>query len=277
MPAVRLTARRTATAHPCMQAKAARRWSRGTARCGRRRAPRRRRSSGRRRRRPIAARTALRAAASAAARSRWAPPVRRRPRPPLPEPRQPRVLPPPPLAAATALPATGRKLGLVLFQALQRRCAAGRNARADLRIVGAAGAADRGNLRAGRLLRGRRLRPLARRISALRSLQPQAAADLAGAGFSRLGRRRCRRGRRFDGAHRALATRREARHVLLQALQRSLAARRHAGAMRHVIRAALRLDGVALRLARRLRKTLRLRISRRPPATAQASPHVSTC
>ena len=54
-------------------------------------------------------------------------------------------------------------------------------------------------------------------------------------------------------AHRALAARRQARHVLLQALQRSLAAGRNAGAMRDIIRAALRLDGVALRLAGRLR------------------------
>ena len=48
-----------------------------------------------------------------------------------------------------------RKFCLVLFQALQGRGAAGRHAGADFWIIGAAGAADRGNLRAGGLFRRR--------------------------------------------------------------------------------------------------------------------------
>ena len=69
---------RIGTGRPCRPAKAARHWSPGIARSGRRPAPRRRKSSGRRRRRPIAAQTVLRAVASAEARSRSAPPVQRR-------------------------------------------------------------------------------------------------------------------------------------------------------------------------------------------------------
>ena len=73
-------------------------------------------------------------------------------------------------------PAASRpRVCLVLFQALQRRCAAGRHARADLWIVGAAGAADRGNLRAGRLFRGgASAAAFGSAVSALPSSQPQA-------------------------------------------------------------------------------------------------------
>ena len=88
----RLSRGELATARPCRPAKARRRWSRGTARCGRRRARRRRKSSGRRRRRPTAARTVLRAAASAAARSRSVAAAPRQPPLPLPEPAAARLL-----------------------------------------------------------------------------------------------------------------------------------------------------------------------------------------
>src|SRR6185437_11705353 len=63
-----------------------------------------------------------------------------------------------------------------------------------------------------------------------------------------------RLGRRFDRADRARAAGRQARHVLLQALQRLDAAGLHAGAMRDVVVAAGRADRAALRVGRRLRK-----------------------
>ena len=161
-----------------------------------------------------------------------------------------------------------RDFCLALFQAAQRRFAAGRHAGADFWIVGAARTADRGNLRAAWLLGagGRRSRgsgSLGRRC---------------GCGLSRLGRgssrRRLRlgscsrfrlrlrsrrslrlgRGRRFYRAYRALTCSGKARHVFLQALQRRFAARRHARAMGDIIRAALRPDGAALRVGRGLRK-----------------------
>jgi len=94
-----------------------------------------------------------------------------------------------------------RKLCLVLFQALQRRCAAGRHARAHLWIVGAAGAADRGRLRAAGLFCRSRRCGLRRRHG-------------LGGGFCSGRRSGCRgrglgrgRSRRFEGAHRALAGR----------------------------------------------------------------------
>ena len=79
----------------------------------------------------------------------------RAPRRQRPGPLQPRGLLRHAAGGSYGFSAAGRKLCLVLFQALQRRRAAGRHARADLRIVGAAGAVDRGDLRAGRLCRGR--------------------------------------------------------------------------------------------------------------------------
>ena len=49
------------------------------------------------------------------------------------------------------LPAMRRELSLILLQTFQRRCAAGRYARAMRHVIGTAGAADRGSLCAARL------------------------------------------------------------------------------------------------------------------------------
>ena len=121
-------------------------------------------------------------------------------------------------------------------------------------VVGAAGAADRGNLRTARLP-GRCGRgslgsvPPALRRPARRPGWPEARRPFLGAsagsvlglcGGFRLASALGSAGA-SDGADRALAARGEARHVLLQALQRRHAARRDAGAMRFIVRAALRL------------------------------------
>ena len=122
-----------------------------------------------------------------------------------------------------------REVRLVLFQTIQRRGASGRYAGAVLLIIIAARASYRSHLR---------------------------TAWLFGPGACRrLGSRRRIGGRcrSFDGTHRCLAARREARHVLLQAPQRRLAAGRDAGAMGLVIRAALGSDGAALCIGRSLR------------------------
>ena len=126
----------------------------GIERYARRRGPRRRTATERRRRMPSAIRTAPRAAASAVA------PARSAPRRGAAGPRARAACRRRRGAAAgrvDGLLAGRRNFRLVLFQALQRRRSAGRHAGADLLIIGAACAADRGNLRICRLLRLARL------------------------------------------------------------------------------------------------------------------------
>jgi hypothetical protein len=191
-----IIAPRIGTAHPCTRAKAGRHWSPDTARSGRRQAARRRKSCGRRRRRLIAAQTVLhgrRCRRSGGRRSRWSRACRGCSR-----------------CCSTAAGggdgflATGREFRLVLFQALQGRRTTGRHARADLRIIGAARAADGGNLCAARLsgCGGRCCLWLGSFGRCSRC--SRGSSGFRRCGFGRLGSR----GRRcFHGAHRALAAR----------------------------------------------------------------------
>ena len=109
-------------------------------------------------------------------------------------------------------------------------------------------------------------------------------AAAAGAGGSRghrwrwPGGGRCRRsgrrllrwsGRRAHGVDRALASRRELRNIALKALQRLDASRFYAGAIRHVVGAAVAAYGALLRLAW-LRGSRRYR---QPTIEAQAEAH----
>jgi hypothetical protein len=98
-----------------------------------------------------------------------------------------------------------------------------------------------------RSLRGRRSRGLGGRLGRFRG---RGGVSLGGSGrrFG-LGFSRC-----FDSANRSLARRREARHVLLQALQRRGASRRDAGAMGLIVRAACGSDRAALCVGGCLRK-----------------------
>jgi hypothetical protein len=155
-----------------------------------------------------------------------------------------------------------REVRLVLFQTIQRRGASGRDAGAVLLIIIAARASYRSHLRTAWLFglgACRRLGSRRRIGGRCRSRGLGGRGGLGGRNWRRLRFGRGRgclgfgRGRGFDGTHRCLAARREARHVLLQAPQRRLAAGRDAGAMGLVIRAALGSDGAALCIGRSLR------------------------
>ena len=153
--------------------------------------------------------------------------------------------------------ASCRDSRLVLFQALQCRGTTGRHSGANPRIVASARATDRGNVRIARLAgRGRCLRS----GRALGSRPGRSRGRLFLGCNGRLRLRLCRScrwlgpgfRRSSDGAHGALTTRREARHIFLQALQRRHSAWRNAGAMGLIVGAAFGTDRATLGIRRGL-------------------------